>query len=258
MADTNTTNLNLSKIEIGGSGDTWGAKLNANADAIDQLFSSGPALKIANGGTGATSASAARANLGFVAGDIFPSGTRLLFQQSAAPTGWTKDTTHNDKAIRIVNGSVGSGGTTAFSAVFASRTPSGTIGSTTDTGSIGATTSTGTIGGTAISTAQMPSHQHFVISTATTGASNPGISTTQYVARYNSAGSNASYDINGTGTVASVGLSSGQGGNQAHDHPLYMNAHSHSLFMNAHSHSFSGGAMDFAVQYVDVIIASKD
>lgn len=48
----------------------------------------------------------------------FPSGTAMLFQQSTAPTGWTKQTTHNDKALRVVSGSVGSGGATGFSSVF--------------------------------------------------------------------------------------------------------------------------------------------
>jgi hypothetical protein len=51
--------------------------------------------------------------------DFFPSGTLMLFQQSAAPTGWTKQTTHNDKALRVVSGSVVNGGTTAFSTMFA-------------------------------------------------------------------------------------------------------------------------------------------
>jgi len=32
----------------------------------------------------------------------FPSGTRMLFQQTAAPTGWTKDTSHNDKALHCL------------------------------------------------------------------------------------------------------------------------------------------------------------
>ena len=45
----------------------------------------------------------------------FPSGTSMLFQQTSAPTGWTKQTTHNDKALRIVTGSVGTGGSVAFS-----------------------------------------------------------------------------------------------------------------------------------------------
>ena len=48
-----------------------------------------------------------------------PSGTTMLFAQAAAPTGWTKQTTHNDKSLRVVSGSGGgSGGVQAFSTVF--------------------------------------------------------------------------------------------------------------------------------------------
>jgi hypothetical protein len=48
-----------------------------------------------------------------------PSGTLMLFAQAAAPTGWTKQTTHNDKALRVVSGTGGgSGGVQAFSTVF--------------------------------------------------------------------------------------------------------------------------------------------
>lgn len=67
MADTNTTNLNLTKPEVGASSDTWGNKLNTNLDTLDGLFQSGPALRIANGGTGATTAATARTNLGAAA-----------------------------------------------------------------------------------------------------------------------------------------------------------------------------------------------
>jgi hypothetical protein len=52
----------------------------------------------------------------------FPSGTLMLFQQSTAPPGWTKQTTHNDKALRVVSGAASSGGTNSFSSMFASRT----------------------------------------------------------------------------------------------------------------------------------------
>ena len=52
-----------------------------------------------------------------------PATTKMLFMQAAAPTGWTKDTTHNNKALRIVSGTGGvAGGTTAFSTVFTART----------------------------------------------------------------------------------------------------------------------------------------
>lgn len=42
----------------------------------------------------------------------------MLFVQTSAPTGWTKDTDQNDKALRIVSGTPSTGGTSSFSTVF--------------------------------------------------------------------------------------------------------------------------------------------
>jgi hypothetical protein len=47
----------------------------------------------------------------------------MVFAQASAPTGWTKSTANNDKALRVVNGSGGgTGGSVAFETAFASQT----------------------------------------------------------------------------------------------------------------------------------------
>ena len=82
-------------------------------------------------------------------GAEFSSGTRMTFNQTAAPTGWTKDTSVDNAAFRLVSGSVSSGGSVDFSTAFASQTP--TISISSISGSAGATT---------LSTPQIPSHTH--------------------------------------------------------------------------------------------------
>lgn len=77
-----------------------------------------------------------------------PSGTLMLFQQTAAPTGWTKQVTHNDKALRVVSGTASSGGTRAFSSVFVDHGEDGYVSSH------------------AISIAEMPAHTHGISNSA--------------------------------------------------------------------------------------------
>lgn len=55
--------------------------------------------------------------------DHFPAGTKMLFVQTAAPAGWTKLTTDNDAAIRIVSGTASRQATAGneFLTLFSSR-----------------------------------------------------------------------------------------------------------------------------------------
>lgn len=133
---------------------------------------------------------------------IIPSGTKMLFQQTAAPTGWTKDTTHNNKALRVVSGAASSGGATGFTSVFTSRT---------------------------ITVDNLPPHNH--------GVNDPGHNHTYAYAGLNSGFtytpvSRANIDFSMSTSTQTTGITIQNTG--------------------------GGTALDFDVQYVDIIIATKD
>jgi hypothetical protein len=141
----------------------------------------------------------------------FPAGTAMLFVQTSAPTGWTKSTTHDNKALRVVSGTASSGGSVAFTTAFASQTPAGSL------------SVSGVVGSTTLSTAQIPAHTH------------------SYTGRTSGSG------IGGGKTAQAATQTTGsQGGGGSHTHSF------------SGSGSFTGTAINLAVQYVDVIVATKD
>ena len=130
MADTNTSNLNLVKPEVGASSDTWGTKWNSNADAIDGLFGTGPALLVAKGGTGATTAATARTNLGL--GTIATQNANAVAITGGTVSGITDlaiadgGTGASDAATARTN--LGLGGLAVLSTVGASEITDGAVG----------------------------------------------------------------------------------------------------------------------------------
>ena len=78
---------------------------------------------------------------GYAGGDTagIDAGTKIIFNQTVSPTGWTKQVVHNDKILRVVSGTAANGGSQAFSTVFGA----------------GKTTQSHTL-----STPQIPVHRH--------------------------------------------------------------------------------------------------
>ena len=119
--------------------------------------------------------------------DKFASGTKMIFNQTASPIGWTKVTgSGNDTALRVTTGTVGTGGSVAFETAFASQS----------------------VGTTSISIAQLP--------TGNIGSFNPGAGreyvVTNASGHIDTGGNDAwTADAVGTEQVSSAGSGSAHG-----------------------------------------------
>ena len=232
FADTGTSLAKLAGVAVGNALISGGIGSAPSYGKIGLATHVDGTLPAANGGTGQSSLTANNVLLGngtsavqFVApgttgnvltsngttwtsaavGGGFDAGTAMMFAQTAAPTGWTKSTTHDNKALRVVSGTASSGGSVGFTTAFASQTPAGTVGNFT------------------LATNEIPSHTHGVRWNAGNGPFQ-GLQVTSL--------------NNGVSNTLFPTAATGGGG--------------------AHSHTFTGAAINLAVQYVDVIIATKN
>ena len=303
--NTNASGINVSG-NIAVSGTVDGVDVAALNTTVGNLGISGGA--IASGTTAVTQGQSANntqiATTAYVRTAInnaqaFPSGTKMIFQQSSAPTGWTKITSSvNNKALRLVSGNVSSGGNQAFTSAFASRTPAGNVGTSGNsapsfsanattgnstasfsgsvsgnTGNSGASTSSvstsGSVNNHTLSNNQVPSHSHSF------NIGNPDSYGDGYrLSRRNSNNAgNFGTNSSGGGGSHSHGFSGSSHSHNVNNHTHSFSGnfsgntgnHTHSVTVSGntanHTHSggsFSGSAMDFAVQYIDVIVCSKD
>jgi len=163
---------------------------------------------------------------------VIPSGTKMLFQQTSAPTGFTKLTTHNNKALRVVSGTASTGGTNSFTNAFnSSKTVSGTTGTS-------SVTISGTTASHTLTVDQIPSHTH----------THPGWQMTEGIRHQD--GTDYIPQRGDQGGASGTYTFSSTGGSSGHTHNI-------SVTSGSHSHSFSD-SFNLDVQYVDLIIAQKD
>lgn len=191
---------------------------NINAANVSaNHFGSGAGLSNINGSN--VTGLVANATFATTAGGVssIPAGTRMLFAQTSAPTGWTKVTSNDDAALRVVSGAAGSGGTVGFTTAFSATSVSGTTGST------------------SLSEAQLPIHRHFVSTNVVNGGAPSSVNS---LVRQRTTAGDSDYYLEGTSAEPSVLRSSATGSGAGHDH------------------TFSG-SLNLAVKYVDVIIAQK-
>ena len=179
--------------------------------------------------------------------NLLPSGTRLLFHNSTAPTGWTRDTSIDDSALRVVSGTPGSGGSTGFSSALGSPSVSGSVSLSGEPGTGNLSTSISgnvNIGSTTLSVSQIPSHSH--------DAPRGGTSFATFV------GTPDDDSLPGLGNRSNTGNTGGSG---SHNHNAGHNLSgsiSGSPDRGTLSASLSSASASINVKYQDFIIAQKD
>jgi hypothetical protein len=179
-----------------------------------------------------------------------PAGTVMVFHQAAAPTGWTKSTSHNNKALRVVSGSGGGYGGThdltgAPSTAHSHSTPNHSHNHSLSAGSH------------TLSVSQMPGHTHphnHSVQGPNYGNGHNQISRNTKGGYQPRTGNNVSPHGPGgnCGLYPSDAVSS-DGGGSSHSHSI-----SGSISSGGSGTSGSSSPTAFAPKYIDVIVATKN
>ena len=189
--------------------------------------------------------------------DFIASGTIMLFENTSAPTSWTKITTFNDTSCRVVSGSISNGGSTAFSSIFTTRTASGSIGPGSATISWNSAVSSVTIANATAPSLSIDGQVFYPSSHTHTYNLNQ---TTQRdggpVLGYLSGTSTQTTPLIGLNLPHTHGVSYTA---QSHTHPISgFSPHTHPSLSWTHLHPDLSASQNFNLYYVDVILASKD
>ena len=191
----------------------------------------------------------------------------MIFYNSSAPTGWTQKTNatnFNDRALRVVTATSGTGGTKAgnesFSDVFSNQSVSGNV-----TGTSGSKTAGGSISGNtanhALTANQIPSHFHYVFRNQNGGQlQNQSNLTSNTFAAWGTGAGNKyeTYNITRVNNTPNVGRSSSVGSGGNHNHG------SGNLSFSGSSHNHGDGSyafstsLDLRIKYLNMILCQKD